>query len=35
MLDLEQVICERAYYLWAADGCRDGNADAHWLTAPR
>ena len=35
MLDLEQVIRERAYYLWVADGCRDGNADAHWLTAPR
>lgn len=35
MQDLEQAIRERAYRLWLADGCRDGNADAHWLTAQR
>ena len=33
--DLEQAIRERAYHLWMADGCRDGNADAHWLIAQR
>lgn len=35
MLDLEQAIRERAYHLWMADGCLDGNADAHWLSAQR
>jgi Protein of unknown function (DUF2934) len=35
MQDLEQVIRERAYHLWIADGCNDGNADAHWLAAQR
>jgi uncharacterized caspase-like protein len=35
MQALEQAIRERAYHLWVADGCRDGNADAHWLTAQR
>lgn len=35
MRDLEQAIRERAYHLWMADGCRDGNADAHWLSAQR
>jgi Protein of unknown function (DUF2934) len=35
MQDLEQAIRERAYRLWLADGCRDGNADAHWLSAQR
>jgi hypothetical protein len=35
MQDLEQVIRERAYHLWIADGCGDGNADAHWLSAQR
>ena len=35
MQDLEQAIRERAYHLWVADGCRDGNADAHWLSAQR
>jgi hypothetical protein len=35
MQDLEQAIRERAYHLWVADGFRDGNADAHWLTAQR
>jgi Protein of unknown function (DUF2934) len=33
MQDLEQVIRERAYHLWMADGCGDGSADAHWLSA--
>jgi len=35
MQDLEQAIRERAYHLWIADGCRDGNAAAHWLIAQR
>jgi len=35
MQDLEQAIRERAYHLWVADGCPDGNADAHWLNAQR
>ena len=35
MQDLEQAIRERAYHLWIDDGCRDGNADAHWLIAQR
>ena len=35
MQQLEQNIRERAYHLWVADGCRDGNADAHWLNAQR
>ena len=35
MQDLEQTIRDRAYHLWLADGCRDGNADAHWLNAQR
>ena len=35
MQELEQAIRERAYHLWVADGGRDGNADAHWLTAQR
>jgi hypothetical protein len=35
MQELEQVIRERAYHLWIADGCHDGNADAHWLAAQR
>jgi Protein of unknown function (DUF2934) len=33
MQDLEQAIRERAYHLWIADGCRDGKADAYWLSA--
>lgn len=33
--DLEQRIRERAYHLWMADGCRDGEAEQHWLTAER
>ncbi|WMT71098.1 DUF2934 domain-containing protein [Bradyrhizobium sp. Ash2021] len=35
MQDLEQAIRERAYHLWVVDGCQDGNAEAHWLTAQR
>jgi hypothetical protein len=35
MHDLEQAIRERAYHLWVADGHRNGNAEAHWLTAKR
>jgi hypothetical protein len=35
MQDLEQTIRERAYHLWVAGGCRDGDADAHWLVAQR
>jgi len=35
MQDLEHAIRERAYQLWMADGCRDGNADAHWINAQR
>jgi Protein of unknown function (DUF2934) len=35
MQELEQAIRERAYHLWVADGRRDGNADAHWLSAQR
>ncbi len=35
MQNLEQAIRERAYHLWMDDGCRDGNADAHWLVAQR
>jgi Protein of unknown function (DUF2934) len=33
MQDLEQAIRQRAYHLWIADGCRDGNSDAYWLSA--
>jgi hypothetical protein len=33
--DLEQRIRERAYHLWMADGCRDGEAEQHWLIAER
>ena len=35
MQDLEQTIRDRAYHLWVADGCPDGNAEAHWLKAQR
>lgn len=33
--DLEQTIRERAYHLWVADGCRDGESERHWLVAER
>jgi len=35
MLDLEQVIRERAYQLWAENGRNDGQAETHWLIAQR
>ena len=35
MQDVEQAIRERAYELWISDGCQDGSAEAHWLTAQR
>ena len=35
MPHLENAIRERAYHLWLADGCRDGAADAYWLSAQR
>ena len=33
--ELETQIRECAYHLWVADGCRDGEADKHWLAAER
>jgi hypothetical protein len=33
--ELEQQIRERAYHLWMADGCPEGEADRYWLTAER
>jgi hypothetical protein len=30
---LENQIRERAYHIWMANGCVDGEADRHWLTA--
>ena len=33
--DMEQTIRERAYHLWVADGCRDGESEHHWLAAER
>jgi hypothetical protein len=35
MQDIEQAIRERAYHLWAADGCHEGNEEGYWLTAQR
>jgi Protein of unknown function (DUF2934) len=35
MQDLEQAIREHAYHLWVASGCRDVDADRHWLVAQR
>ena len=35
MQDLEQAIRERAYHLWMEQGCKNGNAEAHWLAAQR
>jgi hypothetical protein len=31
--DLSERIRERAYEIWNASGCRDGEADEHWLAA--
>ena len=33
--NLSGRIRERAYELWAASGCRDGEAEQHWLAAER
>ena len=33
--DLEHTIRERAYLLWVADGCRDGESEGYWLAAER
>jgi hypothetical protein len=35
MQNLDQTIRERAYYLWMAAGCPNGNSDAYWLDAQR
>jgi hypothetical protein len=35
MQDLEQAIRERAFDLWIASGCENGNAETHWLAAQR
>ena len=35
MQNVEEAIRERAYQLWLADGCQDGNQMAHWLEAQR
>ncbi len=35
MMNLEEVIRERAYHLWIADGQPEGNADVYWLNAQR
>jgi hypothetical protein len=32
---LETRIRERAYNIWTAHGCVDGQADQHWLAAER
>lgn len=32
---LEHRIRERAYEIWHANGCADGNANEHWLAAER
>jgi hypothetical protein len=32
---LEDRIRERAYEIWTAHGCVDGQADQHWLAAER
>jgi Protein of unknown function (DUF2934) len=33
--NLNDRIRERAYQIWFANGCRDGEAEQHWLTAER
>jgi hypothetical protein len=35
MQNLEEVIRERAYHLWIADGEPEGKADVYWLSAQR
>ncbi len=32
---LENRIRERAYEIWTANGCVEGQADQHWLAAER
>lgn len=32
---LEHQIRERAYHLWLASGCGEGQADRHWFEAER
>ena len=32
---LEHRIRERAYEIWTAHGCMDGQAEQHWLAAER
>jgi len=32
---LENRIRERAFEMWTADGCADGQAKQHWLAAER
>jgi hypothetical protein len=32
---LEERIRERAYQIWNACGCTDGQAEEHWFTAER
>ena len=33
MPNLEEVIRERAYHLWIADGSPEGKPDVYWLNA--
>jgi len=33
--NLTQRIRERAYHIWFASGCPNGEADRHWLAAER
>jgi hypothetical protein len=33
--NLNDRIRERAYEIWFAAGCRDGEAEQHWLAAER
>jgi DUF2934 family protein len=35
MQHLEEVIRQRAYHLWIADGQPEGQADVYWLSAQR
>ena len=35
MQHLEEVIRQRAYHLWIADGQPEGHADVYWLSAQR
>ena len=35
MQNLDEVIRERAYHLWIADGQPEGKADVYWLSAQR